>query len=129
MSSSDERRRDDTASRSEHGAARTRLTDPEHYRLAYREGARISDRLLVVYIRPNGLPVRRLGFAVPARVGTAVRRNRLKRQLREAARSAARAVPEGVDIVVVARAAARRMPFAVLQESVRGLFNRAAGAR
>lgn len=83
----------------------------------------------MIYARPNGLSVRRLGIAVPGRVGTAVRRNLVKRRLRDVARAALAAVPEGTDVVIVARTAAAGAPFAALQDSVRALFNRAAGAR
>jgi len=127
MSSSGARPRDGIASRSDRSRSAQRLTAPEHYRLAYREGTRISDGLLVVYVRPNGLAVRRVGIAVPGRVGTAVRRNLVKRRLREAARDAWPVVPPGTDVVLVARTAAGAARFAALQESVRALFNRAAG--
>lgn len=127
MSSSAAERRDGTASRSDAGRAHQRITASELYRLAYREGTRISDGLLVVYARPNGLATRRLGIAVPGRVGTAVWRNRVKRRLREAGRDALRAMPEGTDVVIVARPQAADAPFAALQESVHALFNRAAG--
>lgn len=116
-----------TASRSERAAA-LRLTASESFRLAYREGTRISDDLLVVYVRSNGQGVRRLGISVPGRIGPAVRRNRLKRRLREASRAAAGVLPAGVDGVIVPRLAAARAPAAALQESVRALFNRAAGS-
>jgi len=72
------------------------------------------------------LPVPRLGIAVPGRLGNAVKRNRVKRRVREASRAAA--MPAGADIVIVARAAAAGATFERLQESVRGLFNRAAGS-
>ncbi|MDR7451083.1 MAG: ribonuclease P protein component [Armatimonadota bacterium] len=128
MSSSVGEPRVGTASPSE-GATFRRLTAPEHFRLAYREGARVTDGLLIVYARPNKLAVRRLGIVVPARVGSAVRRNRLKRRLREASRMAAALLPSGTDVVVVGRPPAGEAPFAALQDSVRALFNRAAGAR
>lgn len=127
MSSSAARRRDGIASRPDGGRSFHRLTASELYRQAYREGTRISDGLLVVHVRANGLGVRRLGIAVPGRVGTSVRRNQVKRRLREAARGALRALPEGTDVVIVARPQAAGAPFAALQDSVRALFNRAAG--
>jgi len=128
MSSSAARPRDGTASQSER-AAYQRLTDPEHFRLVYREGARISDGLLILYTRGSGLSVRRLGIVAPGRLGTAVRRNRVRRRLREAARAAVAVLPAGTDVVVVARAAAAGAPYAALQDSIRALFNRAAGVR
>lgn len=104
-----------------------RLTASAQYRLVYREGTRISDDLLTVYVRPNGRPGRRIGLAVGGRVRSAVRRNRIRRRLREAVRAALDAAPAGCDLVVVARAACERVPFAALQDSVRALFNRAGG--
>ena len=81
----------------------------------------------MAYVRPNGLAIRRVGIAVPGRVGTAVRRNLVKRRLREVARDAWPVVTPGTDVVLVARTAAGAARFAALQESVRALFNRAAG--
>lgn len=50
---------------------------------------------------PEGEP--RLGLAVPKSLGSAVTRNRLKRQLREAWRAGLERVPPGRDYVLVAR--------------------------
>ena len=51
---------------------------------------------------PDGSP--RLGLAVPKSVGTAVARNRVKRQLRETWDELAAIVPPGRDYVLAARA-------------------------
>jgi ribonuclease P protein component len=53
--------------------------------------------------RPNGLGHPRLGLTVPRRVGKAVRRNRLKRLLREAFRLNQHELPQGMDYVVLVR--------------------------
>lgn len=58
---------------------------------------------LTILTRPNGLAFSRLGLAVPRRVGTAVRRNRIKRLLREAFRLRQRELPAGYDVVVLVR--------------------------
>lgn len=64
--------------------------------------------------RADGGPAR-VGFTVSAKVGGAVERNRLRRQLREIVRLSAAAGPDaGSDYVVVGRRAALDIPFAKL---------------
>lgn len=51
----------------------------------------------------NGLAHPRLGISIPRRVGTAVKRNRIKRLLRESFRLDQRKLPAGVDLIVQVR--------------------------
>lgn len=67
----------------------------------YKEGDRCPGRLMILFIRPNGLPVARLGIAATRRLGGAVIRNRAKRLVREVFRRHKPA--PGVDVVVVPR--------------------------
>ena len=87
------------------------------------EGRSRVDRLFVIRVRPNGLGVTRFGFSVSKRIGNAVARNRVKRRLREAARSAS--VEAGFDIVIVARNGAAEADFARIERSIHKLFRRA----
>lgn len=85
---------------------RSRLSRSRDFDAVYRHGRSASTRLLTVhwFARPDdetGPP--RLGLAVPRGVGSAVTRNRLKRQLREIWDSLACEVPPGRDYVLVAR--------------------------
>ncbi len=61
---------------------------------------------LVVYVAPNGLQWCRLGLSVGKRVGNAVRRNRVRRRIRESFRVLKAEIPLGFDVVVVARTGA-----------------------
>jgi ribonuclease P protein component len=65
----------------------------------------VSTRFLVLYwfAREDGVGDPRLGLAVPKGTGTAVARNRMKRQLREAWRERLGRVPAGRDYVLIAK--------------------------
>lgn len=58
---------------------------------------------LIAYARPNNLPHPRLGISISRAVGTAPRRNRIKRLLREAFRLHQHDWPKGYDMVIVVR--------------------------
>ena len=58
---------------------------------------------LTAYALPTDRKTPRLGLSVPRRVGTAPRRNRIKRLLREAFRLMQHDFPRAYDLVVVVR--------------------------
>ena len=62
-----------------------------------------SNKYLVIYAASNDLPYPRLGLTVGKRHGNAVRRNRIKRLLREAFRLEGDTLPAGYDFVCVPR--------------------------
>ena len=85
---------------------RYRLSRSRDFDAVYRRGWSVSTRFLTLHWFPResdeeGVP--RLGLAVPKGVGTAVTRNRIKRQLRAAWQELADTVPAGRDYVLAAR--------------------------
>ena len=67
--------------------------------------------VFLVAPRPDSGPAR-LGLVVSRRVGNAVARNRVKRVCRECFRLRVVAIPEGIDLVVIARSGAAELDFA-----------------
>lgn len=92
-----------------------------------REGQSWSNRWLVLIRAPNQGPVSRFGFAVGKKLGGAVVRNRLKRQLREVIRLLVRqgCIVPGYDVVVIARQPAVGVPFETLNAALGELLRRA----
>lgn len=82
-----------------------------------------SNQFLVLQTKPNDSNRSRFGFSVSKRIGNSVKRNRLKRQLREAAKLAQ--VNEGYDMVFIAKINARCANYTQLSNSLRGLCSRA----
>jgi len=77
----------------------------------------------VIRPRANGLPHNRFGFVTARAVGKAVVRNRVRRRLREAARSLP--LKDGWDVVVIARRSAVEATYGELRESLASLLTRA----
>jgi len=58
---------------------------------------------LVIYAKPNQLAHPRLGLSTSRKVGTAAKRNRIRRLIREAFRHLQHDLPAGYDLLVVVR--------------------------
>jgi ribonuclease P protein component len=96
------------------------------YRRISRTAARHGSREFVVLIAPLGrfdddLPdsTRRLGLTVSRKVGNAVARNHVKRRIREWFRAERHALPENVDVVVIAKPGAAELDAAGVRASLR----------
>ena len=84
---------------------RYRLSRSRDFDTVYRHGRSVSTRFLTLYWFPREEEgdEPRLGVAVPKSGGSAVVRNRLKRQIREAWRARVESLRPGHDYVIVAR--------------------------
>ena len=82
------------------------LRRTSEFRRVFREGKAAAGNYVVVHAVPNGLEIVRVGFPVGKKMGGAVRRNRIKRLLREAVRLSGAMPRLGYDLVIVPR---RRM--------------------
>lgn len=91
----------------------------------YKKGRYLPGRHAVIhFLRHPGGPTR-LGVTVGKGVRTSVRRNRLKRLLRESFRALEDRVVPGYDVVVVARAGGEAPPYREMESDVKGLLARA----
>jgi ribonuclease P protein component len=68
-----------------------------------RSGKRLYTKHFTLILKRNGQGVTRLGVTAGKHAGNAVRRNRLKRLVREYYRLSKACLPQGYDIVIIAK--------------------------
>ena len=94
----------------------TSLTASPEFERVYRNGSVYKGRLFSVHALPNTIGEPRLGLSVSKKVGTAVKRNKVRRRLKEVFRSSAKGLPDNLDFVICARPAAAEASFEELNE-------------
>ncbi len=80
-----------------------RLRKKPEFLAARQGGTRYFTKSFIIYIRPNDLGIRRLGISASSKVGKAVKRNRIKRLIREVFRLNKESFPPSVDIFIIAK--------------------------
>ncbi|MCS6918873.1 MAG: ribonuclease P protein component [Fimbriimonadales bacterium] len=96
-----------------------RLRKKREFERAYQQGRRVSMESFTMYVHARGddAPTR-IGFVVGRRFGAHVQRNRLKRRMRAAARGLWERLPNGYDVVCVARTAAATAPIEQIRQQM-----------
>ena len=103
----------------------SRLVRRVEYDAVYREGRRRSSREFAVFLRPNGLELSRFGWSIKKALGSAVKRNRMRRRIREIIRLHRQEIASGWDIVIHPRSTVATANFAALSEELVKLLPRA----
>jgi ribonuclease P protein component len=94
---------------------RYRLRQEDDFKRVRDIGRAYHHPWLILSVAPGRWPHNRYGFITPKRLGKAVHRNRLRRQLREAVRSLQGQLRQGFDVVVIGRPAGMAQSFTALQ--------------
>ena len=94
------------------------LKKNKDFQYIYRKGKSYANKYLVMYIRENHSDVNRLGISVSKKVGNSVIRHHITRLVRESYRLHEDMFDSGLDIVVIARVAARHVGYKEIESAV-----------
>ena len=100
------------------------LKQNHEFRRLYSKGKSAVSPYFAVYCRKTNRPVSRLGITTGVKLGNAVKRNRVRRRIRELYRTNEDRLSPGYDIVVVARTRAVFARYAELERSFLQLMRR-----
>lgn len=101
-----------------------RLKKDYQYRYVYKNGVSASDKYFtVVAAKGNGEP--RFGFSISKKYGKAVKRNRLRRQLKESCMRLLPFVKRNMNFIIIPHAETE--DFALITQCLEGLFKRLNG--
>lgn len=93
------------------------LKQNHEFRRLYNKGKSAVSPYFAVYCRKNRREVSRLGITTGVKLGNAVKRNRVRRRIRELYRTNEGRILPGYDIVVVARTRAIYARYSDLERS------------
>lgn len=95
------------------------------FRVVYKKGKSIANRLLVLYIFRNIKKLNRTGVSVSKKVGKSVIRNKVRRLIKESYRLNNTNLKQGYDLVFIARNSAKNRSFLEIQKAMLELFKKA----
>lgn len=99
-----------------------RLKSKNDFRLIFREGKRVTGKIITIYYRKRGEDKKnRLGISISSKVGKAVFRNKIKRSIRESLRSIEKSYNKifyGYDIIVSVKKAEIKYDFHYIKKSL-----------
>jgi ribonuclease P protein component len=106
-----------------------RLRSSADFTKVYRHGVSVVGPHLVVYARGGTGGESRLGLSVSKKVGGAVVRNLIRRRLTAAYAETRNGLPDGYDVIIVARPRVAGKSFQIMEEELRDLLGKATAGR
>lgn len=98
------------------------LTKNKEFQRVYSRGKYAATAFLVIYVIQSNLPMTRLGITTSKKVGNAVKRNRMRRLIKENTRLLYNRLEKGFDIVIVARKTEAIVNLDIIGKEIRYLF-------
>ncbi|CAM3589360.1 MULTISPECIES: ribonuclease P protein component [Brevibacillus] len=103
-----------------------RLKKNEHFQAVFQRGTSAANKQFVLYsAKQEGQAAFRVGISVSKKIGNAVIRNRVKRFIREAVARLEASIPQGLDLVIIARPGVEQMSLETIEQSLLHVMKRA----
>ena len=99
-----------------------RITKKSEFQTIIKDGIRYTTKNFVIIIHQNNRDLRRLGISVSKKVGGAVKRNRVKRLVREFFRLNKDQLPESKDFLFVAKPGSIELNYSTLSQEMLEFF-------
>lgn len=104
---------------------RYRLRNNADFEKVYKYGKSFANKYLVIKFRKVNYTKLRIGFSISRKYGNAVKRNKIRRQLKDIAQRRINTLKSGLDIVFLVRAEASAATYTELENSFENLLKRA----
>ena len=102
-----------------------RIRKNSEFRVVYKKGRSLANKLLVLYIFRNIKKLNRTGVSVSKKVGKSVIRNKVRRLIKESYRLNNTNLKQGYDLVFIARNSAKNRSFLEIRKAMLELFKKA----
>lgn len=90
----------------------------------YKKGSYYVGRYMVVYIQKNTTGTNRLGITVSKKVGNSVKRNRIRRLIKENFRNYVNYLDGSIDIVIVSRSSEEMPDYFMIKREMKFLLKK-----
>jgi ribonuclease P protein component len=90
----------------------------------YKKGKFLAARIMVVHCKPNNSKINRLGVSVSKKAGNSVRRNRVRRIIKENYRLMEGNIVPGYNIIIVYRNIKEIPEFTAFKKEMKYIFNK-----
>ncbi|KAF1085909.1 Ribonuclease P protein component [Sporotomaculum syntrophicum] len=94
------------------------------YRKVYNSGISLTNRYVVIFVSKNNQSNKRFGFSVSKKIGKAVKRNYIRRRLKEICRLNENWFQNGYDYIFIARKGIDEVSYNILVGSLEKLVYR-----
>ena len=105
--------------------SKNRLKKKKQFKKVFTDGKSFKNEFLVLKINKNGLDYNRFGFIVSKKVSKkAVKRNQVKRRLREIVKKEMTKIKQGFDVILISLAGIEEKNFQEMQKSFLNLIHK-----